>query len=164
MKQFIFAAVCSVVLAGCATYQHVPENYAGPVVTIADSAFALTSAKGMLFYVESIDGNPVRNARNATAQSSYGQGFRLTTGIAHRQVRVVPMKLKIVGTHVTAAPIHELASRAAGEFFTVSGEVDFTPVAGRRYVVDGELTKQLASVWVRDAETGQPVTEKITAR
>ena len=151
-------------LGGCATYKMVPDGYTGPTVTVKDTTIRESTGKGSIFYVESINGNEVFNALKATGRASYGQGFRLTLVPDWRSVKVEPMKLKLIGTHVTAAPIHELASRAAGEFFSVAGDIDFSPVAGRTYVVNGALTKQEASVWIEDEDTKELVTKKIIAR
>ena len=157
-------ALAAVLVSGCATYQPVPEGYTGPTARITDSGHQESSGTGRLFYVESIDGNRIRNVRIATAENSHGQGFRLSIGGARRDVPIQKLRLKLVGTHVTAAPIHEMASRAIGEFFSVEGEIDFTPAAGKSYEVVGELTKQSASVWIEDVETKQPVTAKVTAK
>jgi hypothetical protein len=162
LKSNALILLALIVLSGCASYSHVPEKYAGPIAWIQDTAWNDTSSKGQLFYVESIDGNSIINAQRATRSASYGRGFDLTTRSESRSVRIVPMKLRIVGTHVTAAPIHEFASRAAGSFFTVQGDVSFTPEPGKSYRVTGSLTKEVASVWIADQD-GKPVTEKISA-
>jgi hypothetical protein len=72
----------------------------------------------------------------------------------------VPTKVKLVGTHQTAAPIHEMASRMAGSFFSVEGVVDFKPVEGRKYIVTGELKKDRSCVWIQEDGVSQPTTEK----
>jgi hypothetical protein len=114
-----------------------------------------------VFYVESIDGRPIRSALIATRGASRDKGFALSLQSEMRRVPVAPLKLKLVGTHVTAAPIHEIASRAAGTFFSVEGEVSFTPVEGGDYVVKGELKKEGSSVWLADAKTQEPVTAPV---
>ncbi|MEQ1594378.1 MAG: hypothetical protein ABL985_04710 [Casimicrobium sp.] len=151
-------------LSGCATYQPVAPGYAGPTARIIDSSYQESGGKGRLFYVATVDGNAIANAAGGTAQSSYGRGFSLSLRTASRDVPIRKLRLKLVGTHVTAAPIHELASRAIGEFFRVEGEIDFLPVAGKVYELRGELTKAVASVWIADLYTGEPVTEKIVAK
>jgi hypothetical protein len=157
-------ALAMLSLAGCATYKHVPEGYGGPVAQLGDSTSQLSMGKGELFYVASINGNPIDNSRTATGRASYGRGFSLTTSTVWRAVKIEPMQLRLVGTHVTAAPIHELASRAIGEFFSVEGEVEFSPQPGKEYRVVGVLTKERAEVWIQDDETKLPVTKKITAK
>lgn len=81
-----------------------------------------------------------------------------------RRVPVAPLKLKLVASHVTAAPIHEIASRAAGTFFFVEGELSFTPAEGGNYVVKGELKKDGSSVWLADAKTLEPVTDVVSQK
>jgi hypothetical protein len=149
-------------LGGCATYKPVPDGYTGPTARIVDSSYQETGGKGRLYYVESVDGNKIENARNATGQASYGRGFNLSIRGSIRDVPVRKMRLRLVGTHVTAAPIHEIASRAIGEFFSVEGDVDFTPEPGKVYEVRGELKKAGSSVWLVDQATDQPASEKIT--
>ena len=156
--------VAVLAIAGCATYKHVPDGYTGPVAQLGDTTSALSMGKGELYFVATINGNPIENARVATGRASYGRGFSLTTATVWRPVKIEPMRLKLVGTHVTAAPIHEIASRAIGEFFSVEGEVEFTPEKGKEYRVVGILTKESAEVWVQDEETKLPVTKKIIAK
>ncbi len=74
---------------------------------------------------------------------------------------VRPMRLKLVGTHQTGAPIHEMASKMAGTFFSVDGYVEFKPVEGTTYQVTGELKKERSCVWIVDAATKNAVTEKV---
>ncbi len=152
----------AVLLGGCATYKPVPDGYAGPTARIVDSSYQETGGKGRLYYVESVDGNKIENARNTTGQASYGRGFSLSTRGAIRDVPIRKMRLRLVGTHVTAAPIHELASRAIGEFWSVEGDIDFIPEAGKVYEVRGELKKAGSSVWIADQATGEPASEKIS--
>jgi hypothetical protein len=164
MKKYLYAAATALALSGCATYQHAPEGYTGPTAEISDTYYYETGSKGALFYVKSIDGNAVQNARGATGRASYGRGFSLTAQSETRRLRIEPVKLVLIGTHVTAAPIHEIASRAIGEFFTVEGEISFLPVTGKKYEVVGDLKKAEASVWIRDADSRERVSEKITAK
>jgi hypothetical protein len=151
-------------LTSCATYKPVPEGYSGPVATISDSGFAESGAKAQLFVLLEVDENRIQNSIGASAGASSGQGFALTTRVVSRQVPAKPMKLKLKGTHTTAAPIHAIVSQAAGTFFSVEGTVDFTPAPGGNYVVKGELKKEGSSVWIEDAVTSQPVTQKITGK
>lgn len=158
----LVAAIAST--AGCAAYKPVPVGFTGPVAVIRDSAENESGSKGRLFYVAEVDGNHIDNARTATKQASYGRGFSLSTGTTAREVPIRPMQLKLVGSHVVAAPIHEMASRAAGTFFDVNGVIEFTPTAGRKYVVRGELKKDASTVWLEDDETREVVTTKITVK
>lgn len=71
-----------------------------------------------------------------------------------------PMKLRLSGSHLlikgTAADADAL--RAKGILLEVQGDVDFTPIAGHEYVVNGTLAPGQSAVWVEDKMTRQPVT------
>ena len=118
----------------------------------------------MMFVALEIDGQTIQNSLRATRNASYGKGFALTTLYTTREVPARSMKLKLSGTHVTAAPIHEIASRAAGTFFSIEGEVTFSPESGRTYFVTGELTKERSCVWIEDRSTNKLVVEKICTK
>ena len=76
-----------------------------------------------------------------------------------------PLRVKIVGTHITGAPIQAIASQIAGTFYKVEGEVNLNPVEGHRYFVMGKLAKDASKVWILDPEVGSvPVTEVVESR
>ncbi len=165
MKSLISTLVLLTAVSGCATYEPlVPANFSGPTATIADHGHIEDNTKGQLFYLESVDGKAVESSRIATRRASEGKGFSLTLAFKEHRVPARPLKLKIVATHVTAAPIHEIASRTIGTFFSVEGEITFTPLPGRVYFVNGKLAKSGSSVWIADsAAENVPVSEVITA-
>ncbi len=134
------------------------------VATIADSWFSEGSKKAQLFMVTEVDGQSIQNSDTESSSLSKGAGARLYIAITARDVPAKPLKLKLVATHITGAPIHGLFSQAAGTFYSVNGVVDFTPTAGGKYVVKGVLKKEGSSVWIEDKVTGQVVTEKIVER
>lgn len=149
-------------LAGCASlYEPVPAGYSGPTAMLADSGFYEDGTKAQFFAAVAIDGKDIDNTIFASRRASQNHGFALTAQFITRPVPAQPMKVKLIGTHQTAAPIHELMSRAAGTFFSVEGEVDFNPLPGESYVVRGELKKGGSEVWIEDADTKQVVTTKV---
>lgn len=160
---FVSLAI-ALLLHGCATYKPVPEGYAGPVAIVSDSGFSEDGTKAQIFALIEVDGHTIQNSFGASASASYGQGFALTTRYVSRPVPATPMKVTLKGSHTTAAPIQAIFSQAAGTFFSVEGTVDFAPASGGNYVVKGELKKDGSSVWIQDANTGQPVTQKITGK
>ena len=165
MKTHLLLVTAAIALVGCATVSEpVPADYKGPVVQLADTGAREDGSKARFFAALEIDGNGVVNSLRETRAASYGQGFSLTAKYTTRRVPVRPMKVKLIGTHQTAAPIHEIASRMAGTFFSVDGVVDFKPVEGKRYEVTGELKKERSCVWIADAETKAEVTEKICTK
>ncbi|MBI3384488.1 MAG: hypothetical protein HY019_21020 [Aquabacterium sp.] len=160
MKKLLISLAITT-LAGCATYKPIPENYAGPIATVVDSGQSEDSTKAQIFALTEIDGHGIRDSFGTSHQASYGQGASLRLEITERQVPAHAMKVKIRGSHATGAPIHELASRAAGTFFEVEGVVDFNPQADKRYKVVGTLSKRDSAVWIEDEATHQPVTQKV---
>ena len=165
MKTHLLLVTVAIALVGCATVSEpVPKDYKGPVVQLADTGASEGGSKGRFFAALEIDGNGVMNSLRETRSASYGQGFLLTAKFTTRNVPVRPMKVRLIGTHQTAAPIHEIASRMAGTFFSVDGVVDFKPVEGKRYEVTGELKKERSCVWIADAETKAEATEQVCAK
>ena len=160
----VSAVVIALALTGCATYQPVPPGYAGPVANVSDSGFAEDGTKAQLFVLVEVDGNAIANSFGASANASHGRGFALTTSLVQRQVPAKPMTVKLRASHTTGAPIQALLGQAAGTFFSVDGVVAFNPAPGGSYVVKGELKKEGSSVWIEDANTKQPVTEKVTKK
>jgi len=151
-------------LSGCASYKPVPEGYTGPVATVSDSGFSEDGSKAQLFVLSEVDGNRIDSSIGATAAASHGRGFSLSTSIIQRQVPAKPMKVGLRATHTTAAPIQAIASQIAGTFFSVEGVVDFSPQPNGKYIVKGELKKEGSSVWIEDADTQRPVTEKVVKK
>ncbi len=152
-------------LAGCATVApSVPEGYKGPVVRLEDTGYPDGSGKAAFFAALSIDGIDIDNSLRQTRMASSGQGFHLSPRHIVRDVPVRPMKVKLTGTHQTAAPIHEMAARMAGTFFSVEGTVDFKPVEGKYYSVNGELKKEQSCVWIEDAHSKELRTEKVCTK
>jgi hypothetical protein len=160
MKRF-FLIISFFLISGCATYQPIPKEYNGPVASVADSGFNEDGTTAQLFVLNEIEGNQIDTSFGASAEASYGQGFALTTVITERKVPARPMRVKLYGGHTTAAPIQALYKQMAGTFYTVEGEVDFSPKANGKYVVKGELSENSSSIWIEDAKSGEKVTEVV---
>lgn len=163
MKNLIVLLIATC-LFGCATYKPIPDGYTGPQATVTDSGHSEDGTKAQLFALTSIDGNQIMDSFWESAIASQGHGFALTVVISDRQVPAAPMKATLKGSHTTAAPIHAIASKMAGTFYSVEGNVDFSPKPNGKYIVKGELNKVGSVVWIEDAETGQPATEKIVGK
>lgn len=161
ITRFILTALIFLWAAGCATaYRPIPEDYYGPMATVNDSGAVESGSKGQLYVLAAIDGNAIKTSLDATRDKSHNKGFNLTV-VVGRRVQAKPMKVKLVATHTTEAPIHEFASRVAGTFFSVEGEVEFNPSADGTYVVRGDLKKEGSSVWIEDAQTHERVAEVV---
>lgn len=162
MKKLILTLVLASAVGACATYEPVPKDYSGPTSVVADTGFAEDNTKAQMFALIAIDGNSIANAFTASANASYGRGASLTTVFPERTVQSKPVKVLIRGSHATGAPIQAMASQMAGTFFSVEGTVDFSPEAGRKYLVKGELKKEKSSVWIEDAQSGKAATTVVS--
>ena len=162
LSTLLIATLASV--TGCASYKPVPENYTGPIATVSDSGKTEDGSKAQIFALTAIDGNGIQDSFLTTRQATYGQGNNLRLKVTERLIPAQAMKVKLRGSHATAMPIHEFASRAMGTFFEVEGVVDFAPQADKRYRVVGTLSKSDSAVWIEDEVTRQPVTAKVTSQ
>jgi hypothetical protein len=145
-------------LAACAApTTNVPETYKGPVAIIRDTAVSQTSNKANIFYLKAVDGQAIRNSLIATRQDNAGRGFALGTTEIERPVLPQAGVFSVAGRTEYGAPIQALT----GTVYQVAGEVRFTPEAGKRYVVRGELGEQYCAVWIEEAGTRAVVGEKV---
>ncbi|MEM6460467.1 MAG: hypothetical protein AAF724_00975 [Pseudomonadota bacterium] len=157
-------------LAGCVTSAVVPEDYSGPTALIEDSSGEVVSPsspwfspkrlvepqKADLFYVYQIDGKRVDNIAYKTEMLGGNSGFRLRLYPVERKVPIRTMKVTLAGLTYYAAPIGEMFN----DVYRVSGDVDFTPVAGETYIVRGVLGKDYSAVWI-ETDEGSIVTQKV---
>jgi hypothetical protein len=162
MLQKLSALILVLFIAGCAaTKPIVPDDFKGPTAFIYDSGTMIDSSKAKIFYVSAVDGVSVVSSEAKSRNASRGQGFRLTLSTASRRVFARPIKITLVASNIVAAPIQEIASRAAGTFFSVSGTVDFVPAEDGQYDVVGTLEKGNISVWIENSKTKERVSEVI---
>jgi Maltose operon periplasmic protein precursor (MalM) len=131
------------------------------MATVEDTGEAESGSKAQLFVMAEIDGKSIRNSIVDSQRNNSGRGFSLSTTLTAREIPAQRMKVKLIGTHLTGAPIQSIFSQISGSFYRVEGVVDFDPVPNKRYIVKGELGKNSSFVWIADADTGQPVTEKV---
>jgi hypothetical protein len=164
MKRWGSAVATLILIAGCAPLKSVPDGYSGPKALVTDSREYENRDKAAFFVLAEINGKPIDTSLDASRRASYGKGFNLSAQYIEREVPAEPMKVKLIGTHQTGAPIHELFSRAGGYFQTVEGVVDFAPRPNVKYIVKGELGPDGSSVWIEVLETGQRVTDKVLSK
>lgn len=151
-------------LASCTTIRAtgLPDNYSGPRAELVDTiVYPESGGKLMIFAAESVDGRPISNAKLETWSASRGQRSTVLPMGKRREVPAQRLRVRLVGSHITAMPIQEIASRMAGTFFEVTGEVDFEPTPGKSYRVMGELAAGGSSVWIESEDDSQVVTEKV---
>jgi hypothetical protein len=161
-KTLALLALLGVFAVGCSTYKPVPDGYTGPVAMVKDTGIEEGSTKVQIFSMTEIDGNSLWDSFQATGEASYGTGALVFPSYVEHAVPCRTMQVKLVGSHVTGAPIHALFSQAAGTFFSVEGVTEFTPEPDVTYVVRGELKKGGSSVWIENEMTGEVVTARVT--
>ena len=134
-----------------------PAEYAGPKAILVDSVDYPDKKGGALtmFYARSINGELVENVATATREN----GFMLT--LVRRDVPVQKLRVDLVGTHVQFDPVYEIRDRMKGAFLSINGNIEFEPVAGKTYVVRGELKKEASAVWIETEDTHEIVTVKV---
>jgi len=133
----------------------------GPRAWIQDIWSLDADERDQVFAIAEVDNAAITNAISETRKASQGKGFQASQRNYGRAVPARKVKLQIIGTHFSAAPIGEIARRAAGTFQSVSGVVELDAREGVNYRVVGELSKVKSCVWIEVASTGEPATSKV---
>jgi hypothetical protein len=159
MSNLFFPLLVALVLSGCATVpQSFVSGYSGPSAKIYDFSHNLTGSKAMACFVDQIDGIKVEETSASNSRgSSMGTGFRVNTRIATREIKATPTTIRLVATHMTGAPIHEIASRLSGQFLSIEKQFRFAPKASVEYAVRCTLTPEKQDVWIVDLATNDRV-------
>ncbi|TVT68372.1 MAG: hypothetical protein FHP92_20160 [Denitromonas halophila] len=145
----IISVVVIILLAGCASFSpSLPENYSGDTATIDDSFQRLSRSKAKFYYIQQLNDKNIRNALTATYGATEGRGAQLIAMGASRLVPAEPLSLYVVGRVYHSAPIGYLFNSESN--YIVEGRVIFTPIAGERYLVSGELGEYYSAVWIED--------------
>ena len=164
MKQLAVVLALLLAVSGCAPLPAVPDGYPGPTARVSDSREYENGGKAAFFVLAAINGRPIETSLEASRRASYGKGFSLSAQYIERQVPAESMRVKLIGTHQTVAPIHEIFSRLGGHFQSVEGVVDFKPASNGNYIVKGELNSSGSAVWIENRDTGERVTEKVISK
>lgn len=161
-RTVLLALLLSAGLSACIlTPPRAPDPViSGPRATIADSGRGESRAKGQLFVLAAIDGQPIDDSLAATRRATLDPEM-LTMVISERDIPARPMKATLLASHITSAPVFTTTSQLNGTFQTLRGTVDFSPKQHGHYVVKGELRRGGSSIWIEDADTGQIVSEII---
>ena len=161
-KYLIFAF--AILVAGCAS-KLVPDDYVGPVAILADSSTNYVDGgffkadKADFFYANNVDGKSIQSNFSATQAAFSGSGLNFRPVAHDRKVPAKAMKVQLIGSTYWAAPIGALL----GKSYQVKGTVAFTPKAGQRYFVRGQLSERYSAIWI-ESGSGAVVTDKIEKR
>jgi hypothetical protein len=131
-----------------------------PTAIVADSVVVVSQARAQMFVLKEIGGKSIPDSFGDSRSLSQGRGPNLTTVVTRREVPAGKIRVTLRGAEATGAPILSLIDVIAGDDPEVEAVVDFEPAEGREYIVRGQLQEHGSSIWIEDAATGQPVTEK----
>lgn len=158
MKRVIILLAVAMLITGCALEKSaLPKEYSGPTAQIADSSYVYSKSKSDFFFVDAIDGQPISNALERTANVNRGNGLYQHVQDAARAIEPKETVFHICGRTHFAAPIQAMV----GTTYSVDGNVRFTPRAGATYVVKGSLGPDYSAVWIENLETGVQVGNKL---
>jgi hypothetical protein len=157
MNKILFSLVLIFILNACvATTPAIPPDYVGPLATIEETAVRVDSGKAQMFFLREINGKYFsENSSSRSFSESYGHGNNLTIIDSPYEIPAKEQMFTIEGSHVWA-----MDGRALFEdSLSVKGEVKFSPVAGRTYLINGSLSEDKSMVWIKDTETGEIIAE-----
>lgn len=158
MRRVIVLLATVMLSTGCALERSVlPKEYSGPTALIADSSYVYSNSKSDFFFVDAIDGQPIANALERTANANRGNGFYQHVQGAARPIEPKETIFHLCGRTHFAAPIQAMV----GTSYYVDGSVKFTPLAGATYIVKGSLGPDYSAVWIENLETGVQVGNKL---
>jgi hypothetical protein len=150
-------ALAALALCACAG-NPAPEDYDGPIATVADTADKDSSGGVDFFFVEKVGGRQVPSSLAATARASEGMGFAMRPVLLDHTVPAgTPVTVTVTGRTHYGAPIQEMTNT----IYQVSGDVTFTPIANHVYDVKGYLREDRSAVWIVDNVTGDVVGKKV---
>lgn len=163
MKAFALALPALLLaLAGCASFKGfqpaTPDGYDGPTVNVADQTVPVSGTLAHVFEMTQIDGRRLLSTSIATLQANQGRGFSETPVALSNEVPPQPARVQLQVTTQYAAPLLAMQNPTCRSV----GEVSFTPEAGKRYIVNGRIAADVCEVWIEDAASKQPVTDKVS--
>lgn len=154
----LMAVLTASVFGGCAYGPALPDGYTGPKATIADTAVSQGPRMSHMFEIEKVDGRAITSSGMETVGRNQGRGLSMTPVTLTHPVAAVPTRFTISGATVYAAPILAMTNPTC----RVIGDVAFSPVEGKTYMVTGQIEPEKCSVWIQDSSTGEVMGQKVT--
>jgi hypothetical protein len=156
MMRILCLGVVALTLSACAA-DPMPDPYRGPSATIVDSVQPGGADSADFFYLSDVNGQAVDNSLVDTASTNAGLTFDVKPVVTSRDVPTDPATFTIVGRTHYGAPVLEFVNPV----YEVSGDIRFTPVPEKTYVVKGVLGENYSAIWIEDKATGAVVGRKI---
>ena len=162
MKRIFPLAATAALLSGCTSFHGfepaTPADYSGATVNVADQVVVVSSQRLNVFEMTRVDGRRLASSSVATTRAGQGSAMTVAPVALTNELPLQPLRVQIQAAIQYATPLIAISS----EDCRTLGEVAFTPQDGKRYAVNGRIAADACEVWIEDAATKQPVTEKVT--
>lgn len=150
-RLFIVAAIG---LAACSQITPLVPPVGAPTAELNDSIDEdVDGTNPRVFAVLSINGIEVPNAARNVKRMGVGMGAAVFPLMVARPIEAKEVTVKVLGRHLTQAPINEFIRMAKGSFQEIEGTLTFTPKAGMVYRVAGTLSAQASEIWIEESES-----------
>lgn len=158
-RLFIVAAIG---LAACSQITPLVPPVGAPTAELNDSIDEdVDGTNPRVFAVLSINGIEVPNAARNVKRIGVGMGSAVLPLMVARPIEAKEVSVKVIGKHLTNAPINEFIRRAKGSFQEIEGTLMFTPKAGMVYRVAGSLAAQSSEIWIEESESRIRVSKSV---
>ena len=157
LKKFIVLVTSLLLLSGCVSFKSpLPEGYSGTTSTISDSFSNHEGSTAHFYIVNKVNGLDIEDSGYKTRVVNSGRGFNMTPTMVSREVATISQIISIAGFVQFATD----GQAMFGDSMLVTGDIEFTPVTGERYKVNGKLTKNGSEVWLENS-SGEVVSEVV---
>lgn len=135
----------------------IPQGYTGPIATVADSITPRGATSIDVFFMEKVDDRLINDSLHATTVASTNMGFAMNRQVISRDIPAQHCTVVITGRTHYAAPILELVNKV----YQISGQIEFDPQPGKKYLVTGILGDDDSAVWIEDVATSEVIGKKL---
>lgn len=166
MKSIVFAAAtAALLLCGCTSFKSftafepaTPADYSGPTANVADQVVTISPQRLHVFEITQVDGRRLASSSMASTRAGQGNGMTLTPVSLTNELPLRAAMVRLQAATQYASPMLAMSNASC----RTVGDVSFTPLDGKRYIVNGQIAADACEVWIEDLATRQQVTEKVT--
>ena len=157
LKKLITLITALILLSGCVSFKSpLPEGYSGATSTISDPFSNHEGSTAHFYIVSKVNGLYIEDSGYKTRVVNSGRGFNMTPTMVSRDVAAISQTITVAGFVQFATD----GQAMFGDNMLVTGDIEFTPVAGALYKVNGKLTKNGSEVWI-ESSSGEVVSEVV---
>lgn len=162
MKRLVSLAATALLLSGCGSFQAfqpaTPPDYTGETANVADRIVAVSPQRLHVFEMTQVDGRRLASSSTATTRAGEGGAMTVTPVPLTNELPLRTARVRLQAAVQYASPVLTMQNPHC----RTVGDVDFTPVEGRRYAVTGRIGDDACEVWIEDLATKEAVTDKLT--